>query len=307
MDTQILKTFLMLANVKNFTQTAQLMYIAQSTVTNRIAELEKEVGKPLFIRSKKNISLTREGLLFLDYARRILDLEELAVKELNSPSFSRTPLRIGTTNTIYECYLEPVLLQMLKEDSHYAVSLVISHSVNLLQSLQDGLLDLVFTYEPLQKPGYQCQQFCTDKLLLVTSPENARFQEAVRKDELSTLNYLFCNFALQKVGQFIRELFPPLYQFPFEIDNSTKLIQYLQEGIGYSFLPEGLVRPYLEEGSLNIVRLIDFEAPRINCYQCWPEDREPAVLLQAPGDPTLTSQFTDYHSHRLRHSYQKPD
>lgn len=279
MDSQTLKTFLTLANVKNFTQTARLMYIAQSTVTNRIAELEREVGKPLFIRSKKNISLTREGLIFLDYARRILDLQELSIRELNSPAFSRTPLRIGTTNTIYECYLAPVLLEMLKKDSRYAVNLVISHSVSLLQSLQDGLLDLVFTYERLQKAGYRCHRFRTDKLLLVASPANTRMQPAVRKEELPGLNYLFCNFALQEVGQFIRELFPPFYQFPFEIDNSTKLVQYLQEGIGCSFLPEGLVQPYLEEGSLQAIRLIDFEAPRISCYQCFPEGREPAFLL----------------------------
>lgn len=279
MDSQTLKTFLTLANVKNFTQTARLMYIAQSTVTNRIAELEREVGKPLFIRSKKNISLTREGLIFLDYARRILDLQELSIRELNSPAFSRTPLRIGTTNTIYECYLAPVLLEMLTKDSRYAVNLVISHSVSLLQSLQDGLLDLVFTYERLQKAGYRCHRFRTDKLLLVASPANARMQPAVRKEELPGLNYLFCNFALQEVGQFIRELFPPFYQFPFEIDNSTKLVQYLQEGIGCSFLPEGLVQPYLEEGSLQAIRLIDFEAPRISCYQCFPEGREPAFLL----------------------------
>lgn len=279
MDSQTLKTFLTLANVKNFTQTARLMYIAQSTVTNRIAELEREVGKPLFIRSKKNISLTREGLIFLDYARRILDLQELSIRELNSPAFSRTPLRIGTTNTIYECYLAPVLLEMLKKDSRYAVNLVISHSVSLLQSLQDGLLDLVFTYERLQKAGYRCHRFRTDKLLLVASPANARMQPAVRKEELPGLNYLFCNFALQEVGQFIRELFPPFYQFPFEIDNSTKLVQYLQEGIGCSFLPEGLVQPYLEDGSLQAIRLIDFEAPRISCYQCFPEGREPAFLL----------------------------
>ena len=279
MDSQTLETFLTLANVKNFTQTARLMYIAQSTVTNRIAELEREVGKPLFIRSKKNISLTREGLIFLDYARRILDLQELSIRELNSPAFSRTPLRIGTTNTIYECYLAPVLLEMLTKDSRYAVNLVISHSVSLLQSLQDGLLDLVFTYERLQKAGYRCHRFRTDKLLLVASPANAHLQPAVRKEELPGLNYLFCNFALQEVGQFIRELFPPFYQFPFEIDNSTKLVQYLQEGIGCSFLPEGLVQPYLEDGSLQAIRLIDFEAPRISCYQCFPEGREPAFLL----------------------------
>ena len=117
MDTQNLRTFLTLANVKNFTQTASLLYIAQSTVTNRIAELEKEVGKQLFIRNKKNISLTREGILFQDYAKRIVDLEEMSIREMHSQAFSRASLRLGTTNTIYECYLAPVLTQMMKENT----------------------------------------------------------------------------------------------------------------------------------------------------------------------------------------------
>ena len=159
MDTQNLRTFLTLADVKNFTQTASLLYIAQSTVTNRIAELEKEVGKQLFIRNKKNLSLTREGILFQEYARRIIDLEEMSIREMNSQAFSRASLRLGTTNTIYQCHLEPLLTKMLKEDTDYALNVTISHSVNLLQMLQDGLLDLSFTYQPLQKPGFCCQKF----------------------------------------------------------------------------------------------------------------------------------------------------
>ena len=279
MDTQTLRTFLTLANVKNFTQTASLLYVAQSTVTNRIAELEKEVGKQLFIRNKKNLSLTREGLLFQDYARRIIDLEEMSIREMNAQAFSRASLRLGTTNTIYECYLAPVLTRMLKENTDYALNVTISHSVNLLQMLQDGLLDLTFTYQPLQKSGFCCQRFRTDELLLVTSKKHTHYQTGIRKEELSMLNYLFCNFALQEVGQFIRELFPPFYQFPFEIDNSTKLISYLLEGIGCSFLPDGLVKPYLEQQSLISIPLLDFEAPRINGYQCWREGREPAFYL----------------------------
>lgn len=279
MDTQTLRTFLTLANVKNFTQTANLLYIAQSTVTNRIAELEKEVGKQLFIRNKKNLSLTREGLLFQDYARRIVDLEEMSIREMNSQAFSRASLRLGTTNTIYECHLAPVLTQMLKNQTRYAMNVTISHSVNLLQMLQDGLLDLSFTYEPLMKSGFCCRKFQTDELLLVTAKTHSVYRKGIRKEELPGLNYLFCNFALQEVGQFIRELFPPFYQFPFEIDNSTKLISYLLEGIGLSFLPSSLVRPYLEEETLISIPLLDFEAPRINGYQCWPEGREPAFYL----------------------------
>lgn len=279
MDTQNLRTFLTLADVKNFTQTASLLYIAQSTVTNRIAELEKEVGKQLFIRNKKKLSLTREGLLFQEYARRIIDLEEMSIREMNSQAFSRASLRIGTTNTIYQCHLEPLLTKMLKDETGYALNVTISHSVNLLQMLQDGLLDLSFTYQPLQKSGFCCRRFQTDELLLVTSRKNNHYQKGIRKEELPRLNYLFCNFALQEVGQFIRELFPPFYQFPFEIDNSTKLIAYLCEGIGLSFLPSGLVMPCLKERTLISIPLLDFEAPRINSYQCWPEGKEPAFYL----------------------------
>lgn len=279
MDTQNLRTFLTLANVKNFTQTAGLLYIAQSTVTNRIAELEKEVGKQLFIRNKKNLSLTREGILFQDYARRIVDLEEMSIREMNSQAFSRASLRLGTTNTIYECYLAPVLTRMLKENTDYAMNVTISHSVNLLQMLQDGLLDLAFTYQPFSRSGFCCRRFRTDELLLVTSEKHSHYRKGIRKEELPGLNYLFCNFALQEVGQFIRELFPPFYQFPFEIDNSTKLVSYLAEGIGCSFLPSGLVKPYLENGTLISIPLLDFEAPRINGYQSWPEGKKPAFYL----------------------------
>lgn len=45
MDTQTLKTFLVVSSLKSFSQTAEVMFLAQSTVTNRIADLEREIGK----------------------------------------------------------------------------------------------------------------------------------------------------------------------------------------------------------------------------------------------------------------------
>ena len=50
MNTESIKTFIMLSKMKNFTRTAERMYVAQSTVTNRICELENETGKKLFVR-----------------------------------------------------------------------------------------------------------------------------------------------------------------------------------------------------------------------------------------------------------------
>ena len=48
MDIETMKTFLVLVDTKNFTRTAHQLFIAQSTVTNRILELEKELNVTLF-------------------------------------------------------------------------------------------------------------------------------------------------------------------------------------------------------------------------------------------------------------------
>ena len=62
MDTTTLRTFITLAEIKNFTKTAQQLFVAQSTVTNRIRDLETELGVALFIRNHKQVDLTPAGL-----------------------------------------------------------------------------------------------------------------------------------------------------------------------------------------------------------------------------------------------------
>ena len=73
MNSEELKTFIFLSKVKNFTLAAEQLSVAQSTVTNRISELEKEVGKKLFRRGSKTVTLTEEGEIFLSFAERIFN------------------------------------------------------------------------------------------------------------------------------------------------------------------------------------------------------------------------------------------
>lgn len=273
MDTQTLRTFLVVSSLKSFTQTAEVMFLAQSTVTNRIADLEREIGKKLFIRDKRNITLTKEGELFHSYAKRILELEEQSLKEVNSLLLTNT-LHIGSTNTIYECHLYPVIQGFMTTHPDIAVKITLGHTNDLLHLLTDGLIDLAYTYLPLTKSGYVCTPSYTDELVLVTSSKNQEYMNGIYKKQLSKLTYYMCDFALQEVGLFIRGLFPDYYQFPFEIDNSTKLIPYLKDGTAYSFLPYSLVRPELEQGSLQSIPLLDFETPKIMSYCIYRSENE---------------------------------
>lgn len=267
MDTETLRTFITLSQYRNYTKTADALFVAQSTVTNRIVELEKEIGQTLFTRTKRSVMLTCEGELFLSYAKRILEMEETSIRELSTLRKYRQTYRIGTTNTIYECHLVPKIQAYRQSHPDHAVKVTISHSFDLLMGLQDNLYDTVYTYVPLQKSGYECVPFATDNLILVTSTAHRLYTDGIRKTDLASSNYLFCNFALQEVGAFIRELFPPHFQFGFEIDNSTKLIPYLLQSDGISFLPESLAAPYLKDKRLRLIPLLDFAPPRIQSYQ----------------------------------------
>ena len=94
----------------------------------------------------------------------------------------------------------------------------------------------------------------------------AEYAGGICKDDLQKIDYLFCNFALQGVGLYIQDLFPRHHRFPLEIDNSTKLPQYVADGIGYTFLPKSLIEEDLAEKRLRAIPLLDFEPPKVDSY-----------------------------------------
>lgn len=265
MNSEFLLTFIDLAKSKNFSSTADHLFISQSTVTKRIAELEKELNMVLFSRTNRQVYLTQEGQMFLSYANRILELENAAIKEIHSSVRYHTFLRIGTTNSLYECHLFE-MIEKFTFDSNNSVKITIGHSHDLLTSLQDGILDIVFSFLPFQKSGYECVPYHQDHLVLVTDYQNRQYEHGIRKANLAQLDYLMCNFALQEVGQFIRELFPLHHQFKLEIDNSTKLIPYLKGRNSYSFLPDKMVDTYIHSKELRMIPLLDFQTPVITSY-----------------------------------------
>lgn len=266
MDTTTLRTFIALAQIKNFTKTAQQLFVAQSTVTNRIRDLETELGKSLFVRNHKQVELTPAGEKFLDYAQRFIALEITAFQDLQSSSVFAQKIHIGSTNTIYECHLQKSIRAYMKTRPAVSLNITISHTPEMLRSLQDGILDVVFTYSALYRDGIICKLYRTDTLDLVCSSADTTYAGGIRKDDLQKIDYLFCNFALQGVGLYIQDLFPRHHRFPMEIDNSTKLPQCLAEGLGYSFLPHSLVEDDLEQGILRAVPLLDFAPPRVSSY-----------------------------------------
>lgn len=266
MNSDGIRTFIMLSKLKNFTRTAECMYVAQSTVTNRIAELESETGKKLFARRQGGVELTEEGKLFLTYAQRIIELEESFVREVNATARYEKQLRAGVINAAYESGLYPYFRNFFESRKDVSLKIVLGHSVDLLQMLQDRIIDVAFCYLPLKKTGFVSKKFSSDKLVLLSSPSRNEYKKGIRKAELAECEYIMCNFAFGDAGEFIRTLFPPRHAFRFEIDNSGKVAQYLIDGVGYSFLPYKMAEEDIAAGRLEVIRPLDFTVPDIISY-----------------------------------------
>ena len=266
MDSEGIRTFLMLADVKNFTRAAERLYVSQSTVTNRIAELEGQTGKKLFTRGQGGAELTEEGKLFLSYARRMRELEESFIREVNAAAQYAEQLRVGAINAVYESDLYPLLADFFGRRRDVALHVTLGHSLELLRMLQDNIIDVAFTYLPLKRAEFVSEKFSSDTLVLLASPARNEFRRGIRKAELAACEYLMCNFAFGEAGEFVRALFPPRHAFRFEIDNSGKVAEYLLGGYGYSFLPRKMAAEHIAAGRLEEIPLLGFSVPEPVCH-----------------------------------------
>ncbi len=284
MNTEGLKTFIFLSKVKNFTLAAEQLFIAQSTVTNRINELEKEVGKKLFSRGSKAVKLTEAGEIFLRYAERMLELQTTSVEEINALSSHSRKFSIGAINASYETHVKPLVDNCLKDNTVTSIKVMLGHSLDLIQHLQDNMLDMVFSAIPLKRLGYVCDVYDVDRVALVCKKGLNEYPDGITKEQLAKIPYLMCDLTLSEAGVFIRSLFPKNHIFRLDVDNSSKLLPFLENGLGYSFLPYALVKDKLDEGVLEEVSLKDFSAPNVTTYLIYRHDYDVKRFLDNKFD-----------------------
>lgn len=77
MTLQQLKYITTVAETGTITEAANSLYISQPSLTNAIHELEKEMNIVIFNRSNKGITISKEGEVFLGYARQVLEQAEI--------------------------------------------------------------------------------------------------------------------------------------------------------------------------------------------------------------------------------------
>ena len=264
MEIRNLITFVRIAEVRNFSKTAEQLGYSQSAVTMQIKQLEAELQVQLFERIGKKAKLTQAGQRLLPYALDILRAAGKAESIAREPEQISGKLRIGTCESYVISVLPPVFMEMGERCPGVEISTHTAPVPDLIDMLRQNDIDILyFLDEKLYFPEWIKVMEQPENIYFVSSSSSplARMKKIpisrlVEEPLYLTEKGISYRYAMeQTLAAAGYELHPRL-----EVGNTDVITRFLLKNKGISFLPEYVVKDDVAEGRLAI---LDTECPRI--------------------------------------------
>lgn len=142
LDLDLLRCFVTIAEVGNFTKAGQRLGRTQSTVSLQIKRLEEQLGRQVFERTPRSLRLTEEGEKLLGPARQILRLNDVAIAQLREPEIEGS-VRLGVPEDFATAHLPAVLAAFTQAHPLVELEVTCDLTLNLLDQFHDGAFDFV--------------------------------------------------------------------------------------------------------------------------------------------------------------------
>ena len=150
MDLNHIKEFVLLANINNFQEAADSLYISQSTLSRHIQSLEKELQNKLFERTTRTVRLNEFGKFFLPYAQEMVCIEQDFYNEfyqIHKQVYE--VIRVSTIPAMAPYHFTDVLARFQKEHPNYRLEIT---EITALDSLYEDLLRNVIDFALIHEP-----------------------------------------------------------------------------------------------------------------------------------------------------------
>ena len=254
------EAFLAVLRERSFSRGARLINLSQPTLSEHILELERELGKRLFVRHGREATLTEAGRVFEPHAARVkgaLGDARQAVADLDGLSAGSLLLGASTTPGIY--VLPPILAAFRQQYPKVHITLRIANSRVIEERIGANELDLGVVGGHGLMPHERCLAAgLLDELVLIVSP---RHRWAARRDipptrlteelllvrEPGSATRQVMERALQAGGVTVGET--------LELDHTEAIKQAVMAGLGVAFVSVFAVRGEIEAKRLRALRL----------------------------------------------------
>ncbi|KTD63587.1 LysR family transcriptional regulator [Legionella santicrucis] len=282
MNTNELKSFLMVYEYRSYSLAAKRLFVTQSAVSKRINNLENEFKTKLFETRGNMIFPTMEGQLLIPYARLLLHTLCDAAANLKSPELTEVPIIIGTSTL--PCYqFLPLFIDYLNENVTNFPNFHIKHMTKqeLFPALQNGLIDMALTTQDLKtNSSIVCNPLDEEDAYVVVSPKH----ELANEKELDLKKLAQYTCILTETGFSIRDNLEKRFSkeqlsllVKHELFSLLAIKKLVKRGLGWSVLP----KQYYDEELIKL-RIKDFSEKINLCWYCH-QNRIDSRIIQYIG------------------------
>ncbi|WP_043879672.1 MULTISPECIES: LysR family transcriptional regulator [Azorhizobium] len=281
MDLKALETFVRVAELGSFRAAANKLHTTQPAISQRIAQLESELGARLLERERRNVTPTPRGRTLLAYAEKMLALRAEMLTVFSDSTSLRGVMRIGLAETIVHTWLTRFLKQVNAIHPHLGLEIEVDISPNLRDRLAAQELDVVFMLGPSHLPLMENRLLCSYPVSFVASPEISWSQKPVTLEELATFPIITFSRNTQPYMA-VRTLFSRHDLPPVRLHASASLstvVHMATEGLGIAVIPAAIVSGELASGRLAVIET-NTHIPDLPFYAAWTSTPDSSAARQ---------------------------
>ncbi|MFI9149561.1 LysR family transcriptional regulator [Streptomyces sp. NPDC053367] len=293
MDLQQMRYVVAVAETRNFTRAAERCSVVQSSLSHRIAGLERELGVRLFARSSRRVEPTPAGEAFVLRARECLEAADRAVADASAAAgVVRGRLAVGVIVTAAAVDVPELLQRYRARYPEVRVVLRSGRSDDLVAAIRDGELDIAFLGLPEGElpSGVQTLVLDHDEHVLVV-PAGHRLAGASRVALRDIAGETFVDFML---GTPARAQSDRAFaaaglarDVAYEVGVVEMITRLTARGLGVALLPSAFIRPLAAaDPELALVPVVD-GPHRLECLAWSRFNPSPATraMLRVLGVP----------------------
>lgn len=251
-----LETFLWLATLGSFRQTAERLHTTQPAISSRIANLEASLGIRLFERQPGSVRLTAKGQELLPYAEKVLRMTTTLREKAGGQANVEGVLRLGVSETVVHSLLPTILSRLHERHRRLDVEITVDATINLRNELVARSLDLAFLMGPISEYSITNIDLASFPIVWAASPDlDMPRGRPLSPSELAsfplityarnTRPYSELKTMLQETSDMPVRLFPS--------SSYAAMLRMTTDGFGIGTLPLDLISAELEAGSLQEV------------------------------------------------------
>ena len=156
MELRVLQYFLAVTREQSISGAAESLHLSQPTLSRQLRELEEELGKQLFIRGNRRVTLTEEGMILRKRAEEIVALVQKAEDEISlSDKVIAGDLTVGAGETEGVRFLTKAAQAVQKEYPLVHFHIVSGDKVTVSESMDKGLIDFGLFFGKIDTAKYE--------------------------------------------------------------------------------------------------------------------------------------------------------